>query len=285
MIHVEGLTFTYPKAHAPAIQDITFDVAPGEIVGFLGPSGAGKSTTQKILIGLLKGYLGRVVVMGRELREWDRSLYEHIGVSFELPNHYPRLSALENLRYFRALYSGPTEDPLALLTKVRLADDAHTPVAQFSKGMKLRLNIARSLLPRPKLLFLDEPTSGLDPLNAHMVMNLVREKQAQGTTVFLTTHSMNVAEALCDRVAFIVEGRLRLMDSPRSLKLRYGRRLVQVEYLNDDGALHRREFNLDGLGHDPEFIALLQTTQVQTIHSAETTLDRIFIQVTGKELG
>ena len=284
MINVQNLTFTYPGGKSQAVKGLNFDIRPGEIFGFLGPSGAGKSTTQKILIGLLKGYAGQVTVMGRELHTWGQGYYEQIGVGFELPNHYLKLTALENLNYFRSLYNGDTEDPKVLLEMVGLGDDAATPVTQFSKGMKMRLNFVRALLHKPKLLFLDEPTSGLDPVNSKIVKDIIRQKQAEGVTIFLTTHDMNVADELSDRVAFIVDGEIKALDTPKALKLKYGRRNVQVEYLNGGSGLQSREFALDGLASDDEFLRVLRDYRVETIHTQETTLENIFIQVTGREL-
>lgn len=284
MITVENLRYTYPNANAPALKGISFHVDEGEIVGFLGPSGAGKSTTQKVVIGLLKGYQGRVAVMGKEVSAWGKDYYQHIGVSFELPNHYLRLTALENLQHFRALYQGSTADPKQLLAMVGLEDSADMPVSQFSKGMKARLNFARALLPKPKLLFLDEPTTGLDPVNARLIKDIVLEQRRSGTTVFVTTHNMTIADELCDRVAFIVDGEIKLIDAPKTLKVRHGKRVVRVEYHNGSGELAAQEFPLDNLGHNRAFLELLQAQRVETIHSAETTLDDIFIQVTGKEL-
>ncbi len=283
MIEVRDLTFTYPGSDRQAVRGMTFAVAPGEIFGFLGPSGAGKSTTQKILIGLLKGYGGAVSVLGRDLTAWGADYYEQVGVSFELPNHYQKLTALENLEFFRSLYAGPTAEPRRLLSMVGLDADADTRVACFSKGMQMRLTLARALLNCPRLLFLDEPTSGLDPVNAHTVMDIIRERQRDGCTVFMTTHSMSVAEALCDRVAFVVEGRITLIDSPRALKLQYGERQVRVEYRHDGHVAHR-DFPLDGLGADPAFLTLLRRQQIETIHSREASLDDIFVQVTGRRL-
>ncbi len=284
MINVQNLSFTYPGGKSQAVKGLNFDIRPGEIFGFLGPSGAGKSTTQKILIGLLKGYAGQVTVMGRELHTWGQDYYEQIGVGFELPNHYLKLTALENLNYFRSLYSGETEDPKALLEMVGLGDDAATPVAQFSKGMKMRLNFVRALLHKPKLLFLDEPTAGLDPVNGKILKDIIRQKQIEGVTVFLTTHDMSVADELSDRVAFIVDGEIKALDTPKALKLKYGRRNVQVEYLNGGDGLQSREFPLDGLASDTEFLRVLRDYRVETIHTQETTLENIFIQVTGREL-
>ena len=283
MITVKNLSFTYAGGHKPAIRNLNFVVEPGEIFGFLGPSGAGKSTTQKILNGLLKDYQGQITVLGKDLNTWHADYYEHIGVSFELPNHYLRLTALENLNYFRSLYSGLTEDPKKLLEMVGLQEDGDTLVGQYSKGMRMRLNFVRALLHKPELLFLDEPTSGMDPVNAKLIKDLIQSLKDQGRTIFLTTHNMNVADELCDRVAFLVDGEIKLIDTPRALKVRHGQRRIQVEFgLN--GQWQQQEFALDGLGRNPEFMNLLQRDDIQTIHTQETSLERIFIQVTGQEL-
>jgi fluoroquinolone transport system ATP-binding protein len=181
------------------------------------------------------------------------------------------------------LYSGPTESSQELLALVGLQEDGNVLVGQYSKGMRMRLNFVRALLHRPELLFLDEPTSGLDPVNAKIIKDLIQNLKDEGRTIFLTTHNMNVADELCDRVAFIVEGEIKAIDTPRALKLHYGQRRVQVEY-GHNGRWQQQEFALDGLGHNNEFIRLLQRDDVQTIHTQETTLERIFIQITGREL-
>jgi len=284
MIDVRDLEFRYPGTELSAVSGLSFSVPDGEIFGFLGPSGAGKSTTQKILIGLLRDYAGDVSVLGRNVGAHTADFYEQIGVSFELPTLYLKLTALENLETFRALYSVDTEDPRALLARVGLESDADTRVSQFSKGMKTRLGFARALLNRPRLLFLDEPTAGLDPVNARVVKELIREHRAAGCTVFLTTHDMTVADELCDRVAFIVEGSIRTLDSPRNLKLRHGRRRVRVEVACGGGRLESHEFDLDGLGENTGFLGLLRERKVETLHSQETSLERVFIEVTGRHL-
>lgn len=154
MIEVRDLHFSYAKSNAPVVRGLAFTVQRGEIFGFLGPSGAGKSTTQKILIGLLEGYSGLVNVHGKEVAAWTASDYERIGVSFETPNHFLKLTGLENLRYFAALYSGATRSPATLLGSVGLENDGNRLVGQYSKGMKARLSIARCLLNKPELMFL-----------------------------------------------------------------------------------------------------------------------------------
>jgi fluoroquinolone transport system ATP-binding protein len=165
---------------------------------------------------------------------------------------------------------------------VGLVADGDTLVSQYSKGMKNRLSVARSLLHNPELLFLDEPTAGLDPVNARRIRDLIRAQRDAGRTIFLTTHDMNVADQLCDRVAFIVDGKIALIDSPRALKLKHGRKVVQVEY-NAGGKNKSEEFALDGLAENKAFLAALRN-DVQTIHTGEATLEDIFIEVTGRSL-
>lgn len=283
MIRVNGLTYTYAGTEKPAVRGLTFAVEKGEIFGFLGPSGAGKSTTQKILNGLLQGYQGQVTVMGRELSAWKSDYYEHIGVSFELPNHYLKLTAVENLTYFRSLYSGRTRSPQELLAWVGLENDGDLFVSQYSKGMKNRLSVARALLHDPQLIFMDEPTAGLDPVNGRRIKELIRTQKEAGKTIFLTTHDMNVANELCDRVAFIVDGRISLIDSPRALRLRHSEPKVRVEYQHN-GHLQTADFALTGIGRDEQFLSLLRRDGIETIHTQEATLEDIFIEVTGRSL-
>ena len=283
MIRVDNLTFTYARSSAPAIKNLSFVVEPGEIFGFLGPSGAGKSTTQKILFRLLQGFHGSVHVFDRDLRDWGYEYFERVGVSFELPNHYTKLTAKENLRYFGALYQGPVVPPEALLEMVGLGEDGSMLVSQFSKGMKNRLSVARSLVNNPSLLFMDEPTAGLDPVNARKIKDLIKAQKDVGRTVFLTTHDMNIADELCDRVAFIVDGEISLIDSPRELKLRYGKPDVRVEF-SVNGKNEQRDFALAGLADNDEFLKLLRGGRVRTLHTQEATLENIFIQITGRRL-
>jgi len=283
VIHVGSLTYAYPGASEPAVRDISFDVAEGEIFGFLGPSGAGKSTTQNVLIGLLDGWRGTVEVLGRAPREWGPEYYRRIGVSFEFPNHYLKLTARENLELFRTLHGGEAETVEAVMELVGLGDAIDRRVAEFSKGMKQRLTFARSLMHRPTVWFLDEPTAGLDPVNARRILEIVEERRAGGVTTFLTTHDMGVANELCDRVGFIVDGALEVVDAPKALRHRFGRREVEVTWADGGGAGSAR-FPLDGLGDDPRFLEILRGRAVESIHSQETTLEDVFIQVTGRSL-
>ena len=288
MISVQDMTFAYPGVERRAVDGINFEVARGEIFGFLGPSGAGKSTTQKVLIGLLRGYGGDISILGKDLKDWGPDYYERIGVSFELPNHYQKLTALENLDFFRSLYSKRTEDPRELLAMVGLENDANMRVSQFSKGMQMRLTFVRALLNRPELIFLDEPTAGLDPVNGRRMKETILDLKKEGRTIFLTTHDMTVADQLCDRVAFIVDGRTPVIDSPRELKIREGERKVRVEYreaeYREAVQTGSREFSLDGLGDDKDFLSLIRAKRIETIHTEEATLEDVFIETTGRRL-
>jgi fluoroquinolone transport system ATP-binding protein len=283
LIEVSNLFFSYPKISQPTLKGMSFEVRAGEIFGFLGPSGAGKSTTQKILIGLLKEYRGTVSVFGKELSKWKSDYYERVGVSFELPNHFLKLTALENLEYFKSLYQQAGPSPEDLLEMVGLEADGRLLVSQYSKGMKTRLSVARSFLHEPELLFLDEPTAGLDPVNSRRIKDLIRTKKVQGKTIFLTTHDMQIAEELCDRVGLVVDGEIKLIDTPRNLKLQYGIPQVRVEY-RVNSHTEGEQFALEGLGENLAFLDLLNSHPVETIHTLEATLEDIFIRTTGRTL-
>jgi len=283
VIEVGNLQFTYTHANQAALRDVDFAVERGEIFGLLGPSGAGKSTTQKVLIGLLEGYRGSVRVRGKEVARWTADDYERIGVSFEAPNHFLKLTGLENLRYFSELYRGTTRAPAALLESVGLTNDGNRRVGEYSKGMKCRLSIARCLLNNPELMLLDEPTGGLDPGNMQRVKDLISAERDAGATVFVSTHDMAAADELCDRVAFMVDGRIACIDSPRALKLRYGERSVRVEYQSGNRAT-QTDYPLDGLADNAAFHQVLRDCDVQTIHTREATLADVFIRVTGRAL-
>ena len=283
MIEVSNLYFRYPGNDTDTLHGLNFKIEPGEIFGFLGPSGAGKTTTQKILIGILKKYKGRVNVNGKELSDVTSDYYEKIGVSFEIPNLFSKFSAIENLNFFRKLYSGKTEDPLKLLKLVGLEKDATVRVSGYSKGMKVRLNFCRSLLNYPDIIFLDEPTSGLDPVNVQTIKEIILSKKAEGKTILITTHDMHIADTLCDRVAFIVDGNIALIDSPRNLKIQHGKRNVKIEY-RDNSKLSTVNFELDSLGSNERFMEIIKNNFVETIHTQEATLEDIFIETTGRKL-
>ncbi|MDY0064509.1 MAG: ABC transporter ATP-binding protein [Bacilli bacterium] len=279
VFEVQNLCFTYPKAKTQTIQSVSFNVEEGTIFGLLGPSGAGKSTTQKILIKLLSDYEGTILYYGKDLNSYDKSFYENVGVGFEMPVHFNKLTALENMKYFSSLYRNKF-DYIALLKRVNLEDAINQEVSQFSKGMKVRLNFVRALLNDPKVLFLDEPTNGLDPTNARIIKDMILELKQQGKTIFITTHLMGDVEQLCDKVIFMKKGQVTNASSPRDLKIQYGKQEVTLEYLNN-GSTTKKIFDLADLGKNPDFLATLNQYQIETIHSGETSLEEIFIKITG----
>jgi fluoroquinolone transport system ATP-binding protein len=282
MFRVENLRFRYPKNKEETIQGVAFEIQQGEIFGLLGPSGVGKSTTQKILIKILKDYQGDIYYKGKNLKEYGQEFYEEIGVGFEIPVHFSKLTAMENLNFFQKLYKNQN-DIEALLKRVGLYEDRNKKVAEYSKGMKVRLNFVKALLNRPTMLFLDEPTAGLDPKNARIIKNLIKEYKEEGGTVILTTHLMNDVEELCDRVAFMAEGKIVEVDSPKNLKIQHGQRVVDVEFEQNDST-RTESFKLDGLNEDPRFFEVVKNQRIITMHSKENTLDDIFIELTGGDL-
>lgn len=280
--NVENLRFKYPTSKAETIKGITFDVYEGEIFGFLGPSGAGKSTTQKIMIKLLEDYSGSIKYFGNDLISIGKSFYEEVGVGFEMPVHFSKMTAIENMKYFSRFYKN-TADIQELMERVGLWEDRNIKVGEYSKGMKVRLNFVRAMLNNPRVLFLDEVTNGLDPTNARIIKDIISEYRDQGGTVFLSTHLMNDVEQLCDRIAFCVDGELHEISTPRDLKLKYGKREVKVEY-RENGATTSALFPLEGIGMNNQFQAILKNKEIETIHSGETSMEDIFIIMTGVDL-
>ena len=283
MITVKNLSHAYHHDGKLAVDDISFEVEKGETFGFLGPSGAGKSTTQGILTGLLKKQTGEVIVAGYDVSRVQNERFNKIGVSFEQSNVYGKLTAKENLEFYAKLFDVETRSAQELIDLVGLSGKEHVRAGEFSKGMKHRLTFARSMINNPELWFLDEPTTGLDPAIAASIKDIIREQKAKGTTTFLTTHNMYIADELCDRVAFIIDGKIVLIDTPKNLKLQYGQKLIEVEYIKDGQVQKETLKTIDD--KDRKRIAELVTTyDIQTMHSKEATLEEIFIQVTGRGL-
>jgi fluoroquinolone transport system ATP-binding protein len=283
MISVKNLSHSYSNDDKLAVKNISFEVEKGETFGFLGPSGAGKSTTQGILTGLLKQQQGEVKVAGYDIKKVQNERFNKIGVSFEQSNVYSKLTALENLKYYADLFDVPTRDPLELLKLVGLDSRKNDRAGEFSKGMKHRLTFARSMINRPELWFLDEPTTGLDPAIAAIIKDIIRGEKANGTTSFLTTHNMYIADELCDRVAFIIDGEIKLIDTPKNLKQQYGKKLVEIEYVKE-GKICKETLKTVEESDRKKIADIIKAHKIQTLHSKEATLEEIFIQVTGRGL-
>lgn len=280
MIEVNGLDFSYTRK--PFIQDMSFSVSEGEIFGFLGPSGSGKSTLQKILLGMLPKYRGSAIVNGIECKKHNSDFYQNIGVDFEYSTMYEKLSAKENLNFFSSLYKNKIRSIDELLSSVGLENDADKRVSDFSKGMKSRLNFIKALVHDPKILFLDEPTSGLDPTNSRMMKDLILEEKRKGKTILLTTHNMQDAAELCDRVAFIVGGKIFALDSPHNLIMSKG--ASKITYTWIENGEHKAACSLEKSSEDKRLQKLISENRLQSIHSSEPTLNDIFMEITGRTL-
>ena len=211
-----------------AVDGVSLTVQPGEIVGFLGPNGSGKTTTIKMLTGRLKPTAGRAQILGLDMPADRQAAYARIGIVGEQKDLFPRLTGRENLALFAALRGVPEDRVDEILERFEMADRAHDQVKGYSQGMQQRLLLARAFLHAPEVAFLDEPTRGLDPPGARALRSLIKDVSAQGCTVFLSTHLMSEAEALCDRVAFIARGRLVAFDTPAKLRAAMGQSAVHI---------------------------------------------------------
>lgn len=201
-----------------AVNGISFSVNAGEIFGFLGPNGAGKTTTIKLLTGQLLPTSGEASVAGFDIQLDREKIKPRIGVIFEFQNLYERISARDNLNFMRQLYGVDRSRVDQVLEMVGLKDRANEKLKHYSNGMKQRLLIARALLHNPEILFMDEPTLGLDPVFAREIRQIIAQLAKDGKTIFLTTHYMQEADRLCDRVAIINHGNIIAIDSPSQLK-------------------------------------------------------------------
>jgi ABC-2 type transport system ATP-binding protein len=205
-----------------AVDNISFEVNPGEVFGFLGPNGAGKTTTIRVLTGLSKPTSGNAHVLGYDIASEIVKAKREFGVVPEQSNMYDELSGQDNLRFVARLYGIPRSEYNSrvdeLLKIFKLQERSNNKFASYSRGMKRALTIAAALVHKPKLLFLDEPTVGLDVVAARSLRSIVKQMKESGTTVFLTTHYLEEADNLCDRVAFLVKGKIVAIDSPLKLK-------------------------------------------------------------------
>ena len=286
MIEVKDLTFSYGKIFhgkdKQVLHGLNFTVEDSEIFFFFLPNGSGKSTTQKILTGILKGHGGRVSLFGKDIKEvHTQEFFQKIGVLFEFPYLYANLSALDNLHYFSSFY--PREqlrDAQEVLDELEFKKDfLKKPVSSYSKGMRQRVSMARALISNPKLLFLDEPTSGLDPTGAVLFRRIIEKERQKGTTVFVTTHNMLDADLLCDRVAFISDGNIVALDTPKNLKEQNGSRSIAVRYLYQ-GRREEQTLEAQSLKAGIPF----PYDELLSIHSKEPTLEDIFIRYAGRRL-
>jgi len=281
IIQVEDLSFSYDSTNKNILNKLNFSINKGEIFGFLGPSGAGKSTTQKILYKLLNTFDGSVKINQQDIKSTGSEYYESIGVGFELPNHYLKLTGLENLQLFASFYQNKKiTDIKSLFALVGLEDAINNTVESYSKGMQMRLNYIRAIMHDPDILFFDEPTAGLDPINAKIIKQHILKLKELGKTVFITTHDMIIADQLCDRIALLVDGEITCIDQPSDLKKAHGKNSVRVETLNGQ----KMEFYLTDIGSNEGFLLFIKQNPIKRIKTLEASLEEVFIKLTGMEL-
>jgi ABC-2 type transport system ATP-binding protein len=280
---ISAKNLSYAYGDHIAVDGISVDVAPGEVLGFLGPNGAGKSTTIKMLTGQLAPASGTIDVLGMPMPQRRTEIQRRIGVCFEEKNLYLAMTATQNLRFFARLFGMSGFDPQPLLERVGLADRSADRVGDFSKGMRQRLMMARTLVNSPDVLFLDEPTDGLDPVSARQIRTLVRDEAARGAAVLLTTHDMMEADSLSDRVAFIDQGRILALDTPEQLKLSHGSRSLRIRRRDTDGGVSEHVVPLDDASPE-QMRAAFTAGQVLTVHSEEATLEDVFVHYAGRGL-
>jgi ABC-2 type transport system ATP-binding protein len=279
-VEVEDLAKHYGDVHA--LDGVSLQAAAGEIFGLLGHNGAGKSTMIRILTGRAKPTRGRAAVLGHEVPRDLEAVRGEINLVAETPNIYQRATAKENLELFCSLYGLPKRRAAEVLEEVRLSEVAKRKVKTFSTGMRQRLLLARALLNTPRVLFMDEPTRGLDPQSARDLRQTVTRLARNGATIFLTTHDMHEADELCARVAFLAEGRIVALDTPRALKLSLGGQAPEVDVVLEDGSQTRLRLHDEG---DAERLRELVAAQrIRSVHSLEPTLADVFIQLAGRSL-
>jgi ABC-2 type transport system ATP-binding protein len=263
-----------------ALKDLNVKIIEGEIFGFLGPSGAGKTTTIKLLTGQLLPSSGKVNVLGKEVYANKKFIFDNIGILSDNSGIYDRLSVWDNMVLFAELYDIPKENISEVLEKVGLHKDKKTEGRKLSKGMKQRLMLARAVLHKPKLLFLDEPTAALDPGTTLEIHKLLRALNAEGTTIFLTTHNMDEADKLCHRVAFLNNGEIVECGKPSELKLKYITDDITVILQDSTEKIHLKNCTETG----EKIMQWMKEKKLRSIHSEEPTLEKIFLMLTGREL-
>ncbi len=281
-IVAENLTYIYGEL--VAVDHINFSIDEGEILGFLGPNGAGKTTTVKMLTGQLKPREGTARLLGKDVAKHVEEIQGDIGVCFETTNLYEKMSAIENLNLFAKLFGVKDFDAEKSLVRVGLAGRGKDRVETYSKGMKQRLMVARSMVNRPRILFLDEPTAGLDPTSSEAILDIILEERDRGATVFLTTHDMFEADKLSNRVAFMNQGHIVALDTPMNLKQKYGKRALKASVAVEGDRIEEREIEMDNASTPDAVRELFSKENVITVHSEEATLEDIFIKITGRGL-
>lgn len=277
ILAMEGVCLSFgPKR---VLDGLTFNVRRGECFGFLGPSGAGKTTTIKLLTRQLTQDTGRIQLFGRPIEHASNADYDRIGILSDMSALYERLSIEENLRLYASIRGRGQHDIDRLLERMKLSDDRRTLIKNCSKGMRQRAALLCALVHAPELLFLDEPTSGLDPAARAEVHRMLSELKRAGATIFITTHDMAEAEALCDRLAILDRGRIIALDAPQSLSMKFARNRIVITTRTRGVLELTRDAAAASTVHD-----LLAANEVLAIHSDEPNLEEVFLELTGRSL-
>lgn len=278
-INVENLSKSF--AGTRVVNGVSFRVEPGEIFGFLGPNGAGKTTSIRMMIGEITKDSGSIEILGYKVP--DNEVKKIIGVVPDNQNLYDRITVRQNLEFFADLNNIEYKRIDEALEMVFLREHQHKAALNLSRGLRQRALIARALLHEPKIFFLDEPTSALDPNSALMIRNLVKDLQAQGTTVFLTTHYMEEADSLCDRLAIMHQGNIVACDRSAELKKNYGSKTVKIEFINQKKMSETIELSLETEADKIEIARVVENFQIIKMHSQEASLEEVFLKLTGAE--
>jgi ABC-2 type transport system ATP-binding protein len=279
MLHVQDLTVHFGSF--VALARISFRLKPGEIFGFLGPNGAGKTTTLNVLTGQVRPTEGTVLLDGLSLWESFEDLKCRFGYVPDFDNHLEELSAYQNLALFCRLYGISKTRAREVLETVELDGERDQKVKNFSKGMKKKLTIAREILHLPELIYLDEPTANLDVHSTAVIRNLLKRLAGRGTTIFCTTHNMEEAEELCDRIAILDQGKAVGIDTPEGFKMRYAEPLVRVVIEGPEGR-QTHWIRLDAAA-DKAFLAeSIRLGQIISMHTDSASLKDVFLKLTGR---
>ncbi|MFZ5951275.1 MAG: ABC transporter ATP-binding protein [Candidatus Rifleibacteriota bacterium] len=277
-IKVENLRRTYGET--TVVNSISFEVAEGEIFGFLGPNGAGKTTSIRMMIGEIPKDSGNISILDCPVPDHSGQLKKLIGVVPDHQNLYDRITVRQNLEFFADLNNVDHKRIDEVLDLVFLTEHQHKAALDLSRGLRQRTLIARGLLHRPRVFFLDEPTSALDPNSALLIRKLVKELRSQGTTVFLTTHYMEEADSLCDRLAIMHHGNIVACGRSADLKSKFGRASVYIEYFHDD-IPREIELSLTNQEEKDKIAEIMKKEKVIKIHSQEASLEEVFLNLTG----
>lgn len=275
ILELENVSVSYNGTLA--LDNISFEIKEGEIFGFLGPSGAGKTTTIKALTKQLKLKNGEIVLFDKPISLLTSSVYDDLGIMTDSNDVYESLSVEENIKFFASIRNVSNKEVEFVLKKVGLYEERKKVVKKLSKGMRQRVILASALVHKPKLLFLDEPTAALDPKTTHDIHEFLKDLNNEGTTIFLTTHSMEEAEKLCDSIAFIDQGRIVENGTRDSLIMKYAKNEIIVEY--SDG--NKDTFSKDAIGL-MELAEISKTRDIIKVHSNEPSLETVFLTVTGR---